>query len=95
MQRYPFVRFAASVLRVLGWAALVLGVLGSIGFVLYGVVLEGVDDVLVVLAGAVVGIICSFLAWLFLLATREIFYLLIHVEENSRITAEQITREPH
>jgi len=95
MQRYPFVRFAASVLRVLGWVALVLGVLGSIGFVLYGVVLEGVDDVLVVIAGAVVGIICSFLAWLFLLATREIFYLLIHVEENSRITAEQITREPH
>jgi hypothetical protein len=95
MQRYPFIRFAASVLRVLGWVVLVLGVMGSLGFVLYGVVLGGVEDVLVVIAGAVVGIICAFLAWIFLLATREIFYLLIHVEENTRITAEQNTREPH
>ena len=95
MQRFPFIRFAASVLRVVGWVVLVLGVLGSIGFVLYGVVLGGIQDVLVVIAGAVVGIVCSFLAWVFLLATREIFHLLIHVEENTRITAERITKEPH
>lgn len=95
MQRYPFVRFAASVLRVVGWVVLVLGVIGSIGFILFGVVMGGIDDVLVVIAGAVVGVICSFLAWVFLLATREIFYLLIHVEENTSITAERITKEPH
>jgi hypothetical protein len=95
MQRFPFVRFAASVLRVMGWVVLVLGVLGSIGFVLYGLVLGGIQDTLLVIAGAVAGIVCSFLAWVFLLATREIFHLLIHVEENTRATAERITKGPH
>jgi membrane-associated phospholipid phosphatase len=95
MQRFPFMRFAAGVLRVLGWVVLVLGVLGSIGFVLYGAVLGGVGNILVVIGGAVVGIICSFLAWVFLLATREIFHLLIHVEENTRTTAERTTRGPY
>jgi hypothetical protein len=37
------------------------------------------------------GIVFSFLTWLFLLATRELFYLLIQVEENTRNTAERIT----
>ena len=95
MQRYPFVRFAASVLRAVGWAVLVLGVMGSIGLVFYGSVMGRVENTLVVFAGAVVGIICSFLGWVFLLATREIFYLLIHVEENTRNTADHITRRPH
>ena len=86
MQRYPFLRFAISVLRVVGWIILVLGVIGSIVF---GIVTGGVGGVLL----AVMGIICSFLAWLFLLATRELFYLFIHVEENTRNTAEGITKK--
>ncbi|MBE0431023.1 MAG: hypothetical protein IBX67_04255 [Dehalococcoidia bacterium] len=94
MQRYPFIRFAASVLRVIGWVVLVLGVLGSIGVVLFGVVMGGVEDTLVVIAGAVGGIVLSFLGWLFLLATREIFHLLMHVEENTRITAAAVMKEP-
>jgi hypothetical protein len=49
----------------------------------------------VVIGGAVVGIVCSFLAWVFLLATREIFHLLIHVEENTRVTAERNTKGPY
>ena len=93
MQRYPFLRFAASVLRVVGWVVLVLGVLGSIGFILYGIVMGGVGNTLLVIMGAVIGIICSFLAWLFLLAARELFYLFIHVEETTRDTAEYITKE--
>jgi len=40
---------------------------------------------------AIAGAIFSFLTWLFLLATRELFYLLIQVEENTRNTAERIT----
>jgi hypothetical protein len=40
---------------------------------------------------AVALIIGSFLAWLFLLATRELFYLLVQVEENTRNTAERIS----
>ncbi len=40
---------------------------------------------------AVGGAIFSFLTWLFLLATRELLYLLIQVEENTRNTAERIS----
>jgi hypothetical protein len=37
------------------------------------------------------GIVCSFLAWVFLLTTRELLYLFMDVEENTRNTAERIT----
>jgi membrane associated rhomboid family serine protease len=84
MQRYPFLRFATIVLRVLGWIVLVLGVIGSI---VYGIMTGGITGAFMAVAGA----IGSFLAWLFLLATRELFYLLIQVEENTRNTAERIT----
>ena len=84
MQKYPFLRFATTVLRVVGWIVLVGGVIGSIVF---GIVTGGVNGAFM----AVAGIIGSFLAWLFLLATRELFYLLIQVEENTRNTAERIT----
>jgi len=40
---------------------------------------------------AVGGVIVSFLTWLFLLATRELLYLLIQVEENTRNTADRIS----
>jgi hypothetical protein len=41
----------------------------------------------------VLGIVASFLAWLFLLVSRELVYLFIHVKENTRNTAESITEE--
>jgi hypothetical protein len=41
----------------------------------------------------ILGIIGSFLAWLFLLVNRELVYLFIHVKENTRNTAERITKE--
>ncbi|MDH4067521.1 MAG: hypothetical protein OEU97_01130 [Dehalococcoidia bacterium] len=84
MQRYPFLRFATAVLRVVGWIVLIVGVIGSI---VMGIVYGGITGAFI----AVVGIIGSFLSWLFLLATRELFYLLIQVEENTRNTAERIT----
>jgi hypothetical protein len=97
--RYHFLPYAVSVLRVLGWAVLIIGVLASI---LLG--LEIMDGGLMVwnteLRGAamgasaiVVGIVGSFLAWLFLLVSRELVYLFIHVKENTRNTAESITEE--
>jgi len=84
MQRYPFLRFATAVLRILGWIILVVGVIGSIVF---GIKTSGITGVFY----AVGGVIVSFLTWLFFLATRELLYLLIHVEENTRNTAERIS----
>jgi hypothetical protein len=83
MQRYPFLRFATAVLRILGWVILVVGVIGSIGF---GIWTSGIMGVFY----AVGGVIFSFLTWLFFLAIRELLYLLIQVEENTRNTAERI-----
>ena len=96
MERYPFLRFAAGVLRVVGWIALVLGVIGSIGTgIVAGMTVGGLTEIPVtnILAGAmvtIIGIICSFLMWLFLLAAREVLYLFIDLEQNTRNTAERI-----
>ncbi len=84
MEKYPFLRYATTVLRILGWIVLVVGVIGSIVF---GILTGGVTGAFY----AIGGVIFSFLAWLFLLASRELIYILIHVEENTRNTAESIT----
>ena len=98
MQKYSFLPFAARVLKVVGWIVLVVGVIASI---VLGIMTGGADNGLIggvagAIAGifiAIVGIIASFLAWVFLLATSELFYLLMDVEENTRNTAERITKE--
>jgi hypothetical protein len=87
MQKYPFLRYATLVLRILGWIVLVAGVIGAIVF---GVMTSGVTGAFY----AIGGVIFSFLAWLFLLATREFIYILINIEDNTRNTAERITKEP-
>lgn len=95
MQKYRFLPFAAKVLRVVAWIVLVGGIIGSIGYgILTGSAANGgVGGLVGGLAGffiAVVGIIFSFLAWVFLLTTRELLYLFMDVEENTRNTAERI-----
>ena len=84
MEKYPFLRYATAVLRILGWIVLAIGVIGSIVF---GIMTGGVTGAFY----AIGGVIFSFLAWLFLLANRELIYILVHVEENTRNTAESIT----
>jgi hypothetical protein len=88
MQKYPFLRYATLVLRVLGWIVLVLGVIVAI---YYGITTGGALGAIY----AIGGVIFSFLAWLFLLATREFIYIMINIEENTRNTAEntRITAE--
>ncbi|MFU8796118.1 MAG: hypothetical protein ACNA7X_02320 [Dehalococcoidia bacterium] len=94
MHRYPFLRFAAGALRVLGWIALVVGVIGSIGAgVMAGMTVEGMVELpfVNIVAGAmviIVGMIGSFVVWLFLLSARELFLLAIDVEQNTRDTVE-------
>ena len=98
MQKYSFLPFAARVLKVVGWIVLVVGVIASI---VLGIMTGGADNGLIggvagAVAGifiAIVGIIASFLAWVFLLATSELFYLFMDVEENTRNTAERIIKE--
>ncbi len=91
-KKYGFLPFAAKVLRIVAWIFLVFGVIVSIFFGITNGVAGGLAGGLGFLA-AVMGIIFSFLAWVFLLTARELLYLLMDVEENTRNTAERITKE--
>lgn len=97
--KYRFLPYVTSVLRVLGWVVLIVGVLASIllgleimdgGLMVWRTELRGVAMGVSVI---VLGIVGSFLAWLFLLVARELIYLLIHVKENTRSTSESIAEE--
>ena len=95
--KYRFLAYVTGVLRVLGWVVLVVGVLASILFglqILNGGLMVGETELRGVGTGAsaiVLGIISSFLAWLFLLVGRELICLFIRVKENTGNTAESIT----
>jgi hypothetical protein len=93
---YRFLPYVTSVLRALGWAVLVIGVIASIifgmrilndGLLIWGIELTGTGMGVSVIVSGIVG---SFLAWLFLLVNRELIQLFIHVKENTRNAAEAI-----
>lgn len=97
--QYRFLPYVTSVLRVLGWAVLITGVLASIllgleimdvGLTVLNTELRGVTIGVSVI---VLGVVGSFLAWLFLLVSRELVCLFIQVKENTRNTADSITGE--
>jgi len=83
IQEYYYIKYATSALRVIAWVVLVLGCIGSI---FWGITTGGIGGG----GRIVIGIIGSFLAWLLLLATRELIYLFIHLEEDTRSTTEGI-----
>jgi len=97
---YRFLPYVTSVLRVLGWAVLIIGVLASILFglqIMNGGLMVGATELRGAGMGAsaiILGIVSSFLSWLFLLVGRELVCLFIHVKENTRNTAESMTQEP-
>jgi hypothetical protein len=98
--KYSFLPFAAKVLRVVAWIVLVVGVIGSIVYgIISGNVANGsVGGVSAAAAGvfiAIGGVIVSFLSWVFLLTARELLYLFMDVEENTRNTAESVAKKSH
>jgi hypothetical protein len=85
---YYYIKYAISVLRVIAWIVLVLGFIGSL---FWGITTGGIAGGLRI----VIAIIGSFLAWLALLAARELLKLFMDVKENTGNTAERanITRK--
>jgi hypothetical protein len=88
-----------TVLRVLGWAVLIIGVLASIvlgleiingGLMVWETEVRGVA---IGVSAIMLGIVGSFLAWLFLLVARELLCLFVHVKENTLNTAASIAEE--
>ena len=96
--KYSFLPFAAKVLRIVAWIVLVVGVIGSIvvGIYMGSASNGGIGGFAGGLTGffiAFMGVIVFFLTWVFLLTARELLYLFMDVEENTRNTAERITKE--
>jgi len=92
-KKYGFLPFAAKVLRIVAWIVLVVGVIGSIVSGIVNGAAGGLAGGIWGFIIAVAGIIFSFLTWVFLLTARELLYLLMDVEENTRNTAERFTKE--
>jgi hypothetical protein len=83
LQEYYYLKYAISALRVIAWIVLTVGLIGSF---FWGITTGGLGGGLRI----VLGIIGSFLAWLILLAARELIYLCIHLEDDTRSTTESI-----
>ena len=84
--KYYYIQYTTSALRVTAWVILVLGLIGSL---VWGITVGGIEGGVWI----VIGLIGSFLAWLLLLAARELLKLFMDVKGNTRNTAERITRE--
>jgi len=84
IQDYYYIKYTTSALRVIAWIILVLGFIGSL---VWGITTGGIEGGFL----TVIGIIGSFLAWLALLAVRELFKLFMDVKENTGSTAEHAT----
>jgi len=86
IQEYYYIKYALSVLRVIAWIILVLGFIGSL---VWGITTGGIEGGVRI----VIGMIGSFLAWLLLLAARELLKLFMDVKENTINTAESVTKK--
>ena len=84
LPEYYYLKYAISVLRVIAWVVLTVGLIGSF---FWGITTGGLGGGLRI----VLGVIGSFLAWLILLAARELIHLCIHLEEDTRSATEGIT----
>jgi hypothetical protein len=86
IREYYYTKYAISALRIIAWIILVLGFIGSL---VWGITMGGIEGGFLI----VIGMIVSFLAWLLLLAARELLKLFMDVKENTINTAESVTKK--
>jgi hypothetical protein len=100
-KRFGVLRIVATIYKVLAWIVLVIGVLGACGSIALGALpaLGGAGARSLglgaggLLGGVVMGLVAIFFAVLYFLllyAFGEMVYLLIALEENTRLTAERL-----
>jgi hypothetical protein len=80
IREYYYIKYATDALRVIAWVVLALGFISSLGL---GITTGGIEGGLL----TIIVMIGSFLAWLILLAARELLKLFVDVKENTRDTA--------
>ena len=88
IREYYYIKYTMSALRVIAWIVLILGFIGSL---IWGITTGEMEGGLRI----VLGMIGSFLAWLALLAARELLQLFVDVKENTRNTAGSVTKILH
>ena len=100
-RKFRVLRIVASILKILAWIGLVLGVLGGCGTLTIGLLAGGSSPrelgPLGILGGAVGGVVLilfALLYFLFIYAYGELISLLIALEENTRLTAERLKEPP-
>jgi uncharacterized membrane protein YhdT len=94
-RRFLALRVIATILKILAWLALGLGILAAIGALVAsflvagdsGVLGLGIGDPLAGVAVFVAMLILAILFFLFLYASSEFIYLFLSIEENTRRTA--------
>lgn len=86
IREYYYTKYAISALRVIAWIILVLGFIGSL---VWGITMGGIEGGFLI----VIGMIGSFLAWLLLLAARELLKLFMDLKENTINTAEGVAKK--
>ena len=86
IREYYYIKYTTNALRVIAWIILVLGVIGSL---VWGITTGGIEGGVRI----VIGMIGSFLAWLLLLAARELLKLFVDVKENTVNTAEGVAKK--
>jgi len=85
---YYYIKYTTSALRVVAWMVLALGFIGSL---VWGISTGGIEGGVQI----VIGMVGSFLAWLLLLAARELLKLFVDVKENTINSAEGVIKKSH
>lgn len=101
-KRFRALRIIGTILKILAWAVLILGILGGIVLIVGGVAggfagasslsrdMQGLGvlgSLFTGLVGGVFVVIVSVLYFLFLYASADVIYLGLAIEENTRETA--------
>ena len=94
-RQFTALRIIGTILKILAWLALILGVLAAIGSIIAGFTLgdeltiPGLDlgGPIAGIATFIVALVLAILYFLFLYAAGEAVYLALCIEENTRRTA--------
>lgn len=94
-RQFTALRVVSTIFKVLGWLALILGLLVAVGGLVAGFTLTdqlgipGIDfgGPLAGIAAFVVGLVVAVVYFLFFYAAGEAVYLFLCIEENTRRTA--------
>jgi UPF0716 family protein affecting phage T7 exclusion len=104
-KRFQVLRIMGTLWKVLAWITLIVGVLSSLGILLVGIlgsggfvlryfgqdpgVMPGAMSAVSGIVGFIAGLVATIIYFLILFAIGELIFLLLAIEENTRLTADR------